>query len=92
LREIEAVLQKACGTEQVVAIAWPVENGSADGAVAFVSGVNALDQDRVSDYRSRVLPVSMIPRKLYPCAEFPLNANGKIDRVRPVCILNNKEQ
>ena len=39
LQEIESVLRRACGTEQVVSIAWPVENGSADGVVAFVSGV-----------------------------------------------------
>jgi acyl-CoA synthetase (AMP-forming)/AMP-acid ligase II len=87
LQEIEAVLRKACGTEQVVAIAWPVENGSADGIVAFVSGAGDLDQDRVLDHCGRVLPGYMVPRKLYFCDEFPLNANGKIDRARLVCIL-----
>jgi amino acid adenylation domain-containing protein len=92
LQEIEAVLRKACGTEQVVAIAWPVENGSADGVVAFVSGVDGLDQDQVLDHCSRVLPGYMVPRKLCPCAEFPLNANGKIDRARLVRMLEPGEK
>ncbi|MBV8900551.1 MAG: amino acid adenylation domain-containing protein [Verrucomicrobia bacterium] len=92
LQEIEAVLRKACGTEQVVAIAWPVENGSADGIVAFVSGAGGFDHDRVLDYCGRVLPGYMVPRKLYLCDEFPLNANGKIDRARLVCILTGREK
>src|SRR3981081_583595 len=50
LQEIEAVLRRACDTEQIVSVAWPVENGSADGVVAFVAGVAALDADRVLDY------------------------------------------
>jgi amino acid adenylation domain-containing protein len=92
LQEIEAVLRKACGTDQVVAIAWPVRNGSADGVVAFVSGVDGLDQDRALDHCSKVLPGYMVPKKLHLCDDFPLNANGKIDRARLVCILNDKEQ
>jgi amino acid adenylation domain-containing protein len=92
LQEIEAVLRKACGTEQVVAIAWPVQNGSADGVVGFVSGADDLDHDRVLDHCSRVLPGYMVPRKLYLCDEFPLNANGKIDRARLVCILTGREK
>ena len=92
LQEIEAVLRKACGTEQVVAIAWPVENGSADGIVAFVSGAGGFDHDRVLDYCGRVLPGYMVPRKLYLCDEFPLNANGKIDRARLVCIVTGREK
>jgi amino acid adenylation domain-containing protein len=92
LQEIEAVLRKACGTEQVVAIAWPVENGSANGVVAFVAGVDDLDHDRVLGYCGNVLPGYMVPKTLYMCEEFPLNANGKIDRARLVCILTGGEK
>jgi amino acid adenylation domain-containing protein len=87
LQEIEAVLRRACDTEQVVSIAWPVKNGSADGVVAFVSGVATLDTDRVLDYCSKILPSYMVPRKIYPCDEMPLNANGKIDRNRLLSML-----
>lgn len=80
LQEIEAVLRKACGTEQVVSIAWPVQNGSAEGVVAFVSGVPSLDKDRVIACCSQILPDYMIPKKIYLLEEMPLNPNGKIDR------------
>jgi amino acid adenylation domain-containing protein len=90
LQEIEAVLRRACDTEQVVSIAWPVEHGSADGVVAFIAGVTALDADRVLDYCSKILPSYMVPRTIYLCDEMPLNANGKIDRPRLVGMLNSE--
>jgi amino acid adenylation domain-containing protein len=92
LQEIEAVLRRACCTEQVVSIAWPIENGSADGVVAFVAGVAALNYDRVLDYCSKILPDYMVPRKIYLCDEMPLNANGKIDRHRLVSMLEGVEK
>jgi amino acid adenylation domain-containing protein len=92
LQEIDAVLRRACDTEQVVSIAWPLENGSADGVVAFVSGVAALDHDRVLADCSNVLPGYMVPRKIYLCDEFPLNANGKIDRPKLVSMLKSPEK
>jgi len=90
LQEIEAVLRRVCGTAQVVSVAWPVENGSADGVVAFVSGVDALDHDEVLAYCSKVLPGYMVPRKVYLCDEMPLNTNGKIDRSRLVSMLKSE--
>ncbi len=92
LQEIESVLRRACGTEQVVSIAWPVENGSADGVVAFVSGVDALDHGRVLAYCSNVLPGYMVPKKIYLCDEMPLNVNGKIDRPKLVSMLKSEEK
>ncbi|MBV8211656.1 MAG: AMP-binding protein [Verrucomicrobia bacterium] len=92
LQEIEAVLRSMCDTEQVVSIAWPVENGSADGVVAFVAGVAALDVGRVLDYCSNILPSYMVPKKIYLCDEMPLNANGKIDRHRLVSMLTGVEK
>jgi acyl-CoA synthetase (AMP-forming)/AMP-acid ligase II len=92
LQEIDAVLRKACGTEQVVSVAWPVKDGSADGVVAFVAGVEALNQDRVLGYCSEVLPDYMIPKKIYVRDELPLNPNGKIDRNRLVTLLKDAER
>jgi amino acid adenylation domain-containing protein len=89
LQEIEAVLRRACHAEQVVSIAWPVENGSAEGVVAFVSGLEALDHDRVLADCSKVLPGYMVPRKIYLCDQMPFNANGKIDRTKLISILEN---
>jgi amino acid adenylation domain-containing protein len=92
LQEIEAVLRKACETEQVVSIAWPIRNGSADGVVAFVAGLDALDHDRALDYCSKILPSYMVPKRIYLCDEIPLNANGKIDRHRLESILKTVER
>jgi amino acid adenylation domain-containing protein len=92
LQEIEAVLRRACGTEQIVSIGWPVENGTADGVVAFVAGLSSLETDRVLDYCSNFLPSYMVPRKIYLCDEMPLNANGKIDRHRLVSMLEGVEK
>jgi amino acid adenylation domain-containing protein len=92
LQEIDAVLRRACDADQIVSIAWPVEHGSADGVVAFVAGVAALDVDRVLDYCSKFLPGYMVPRKIYLCDEMPLNANGKIDRPRLVGMLNSESR
>lgn len=80
LQEIEAVLRKACGTEQVVSLAWPVQNGSADGVVAFVAGVQSLDPDRVIARCSQILPDYMVPKRIYLLDEMPLSSNAKIDR------------
>lgn len=71
------MLRGACGTEQVISITRPVQNGSADGVVAFVSGIPSLDQDRVIRGCSQILPDYMIPKKTYLLDEMPLNANGK---------------
>jgi amino acid adenylation domain-containing protein len=92
LQEIEAVLRKACETEQVVSIAWPIENGSADGVVAFVAGLDALDHGRALDYCSKILPNYMVPKRIYLCDEMPMNANGKIDRHGLVSMLKTMEQ
>lgn len=80
LQEIEAVLRQACGTEQVVSVPWPVHNGSAEGVVAFISGVKALDERRILARCSDVLPDYMVPKKIYVVNEFPINSNQKIDR------------
>ncbi len=82
LQEVEAVLRKICETDQVVSLAWPVHNGSAEGIVAFISGVNTLDPERVLNSCSELLPAYMVPKRLYTIDELPLNANGKIDRPR----------
>jgi amino acid adenylation domain-containing protein len=80
LQEIEAVLRKACGTDQVVSVAWPVRDGSADGVVAFVSGQKALDEGKALKYCRTYLPGYMVPQKIYALDALPLNVNGKVDR------------
>ena len=87
LQEIEAVLRRACGTEEVVSVAWPVNNSSADAVVAFASRPQGLDRERALAYCREVLPDYMVPRKLYLLDEMPLNVNGKVDRTRLIKLL-----
>ncbi|MBI3668705.1 MAG: amino acid adenylation domain-containing protein [Acidobacteria bacterium] len=82
LQEIEGVLRKYCGAEQVVAVPWPVINGTADGVVAFVSGVATIDSNRVLASCRQTLPDYMVPQKIHVLEEMPWNANGKIDRLK----------
>jgi amino acid adenylation domain-containing protein len=87
LQEIEAVLRHACGTEQVVSVPWPVTNGSAEGVVAFVSGVKTLDHDGVLGKCGDILPDYMVPKRIYLIDELPLNPNQKVDRVKLASLL-----
>ncbi len=87
LQEIDVVLRELCGTEQVATVPWPVMDGGADGVVAFVSGVESMDQGRVLTSCREVLPAYMVPQRIELVDELPLTANGKIDRTRLVHIL-----
>jgi amino acid adenylation domain-containing protein len=80
LQEIEGVLRQACHSEQVAAVPWPVANGSADGIVAFIAGVEELDVRSVLAKCRASLPEYMIPQRVLQLREMPLNANGKMDR------------
>jgi len=82
LQEIEGVLRDACGTQQVVAVPWPFENGNAEGIVAFIAGVEHLDIAQVLGRCRLILPNHMVPRKIFQLNEMPLNTNGKLDRKR----------
>jgi len=79
LGEIEAVLLQQPGVSQAVAVGWPLEDGRALGIVAFVSGA-AVDPAALLDATARAVPNYMVPSRVLPVDDMPLNANGKIDR------------
>src|SRR5260370_40602595 len=87
LGETVVVLRKTGQAEQVVAVPWPVADGSADGVVAFVSGGSNLDDLHILNGCREVLPDYMVPRKIYRLEEMPLNDNRKIDRKKLVKLL-----
>ncbi len=80
LQEIESVLRRVCESEQVASVAWPVEDGIAEGVVAFVCGPAEGDEDAIVRRCREALPEHMVPRNVRFIAEMPRNANGKIDR------------
>lgn len=79
LGEIEAALRADPAVVEAVALGWPVEEGTALGIVAFVSGSNP-DPARLTDTVRLTLPDYMTPREICVVDAMPLNANGKIDR------------
>jgi amino acid adenylation domain-containing protein len=79
LEEIESHLRLICGSEMVAVVPWPVDHGSAQGLVAFVSGTDCATSDVIAAMRSRV-PNYMVPGAIRVLEALPLNANGKVDR------------
>jgi amino acid adenylation domain-containing protein len=79
LGEIEAALRSDSAVVEAIAVGWPVEDGSALGIIAFVSGTGIDSPGLMARVRSR-LPDYMSPREIRVVDTMPLNANGKIDR------------
>jgi acyl-CoA synthetase (AMP-forming)/AMP-acid ligase II len=77
--DIEAVLTRQPGVDQVLALGWPVESESAQGIVAFVAG-SLVDLTSLYDALRQELPAYMIPNKIDIIPRMPLNSNGKVDR------------
>ncbi len=79
LGEIEAVLLKGEGVGQAAALGWPIVDGSAQRVVAFVSG-RGVNVDALRSAARTELPDYMVPERFIMIEDFPVNANGKIDR------------
>jgi len=79
LGEIEAVLRDVSEADVAIAIGWPRTASGADGVVAFVGAPDAEADALLERARAR-LPGYMQPSAVYLVDEFPLNANGKVDR------------
>jgi amino acid adenylation domain-containing protein len=91
LGEIEAVLREAAQLDQAVALGWPMDGSRADGVVAFLATDHA-DVDAVRETVRGRLPSYMVPREIHLVAEFPLNANGKVDRKALAQMLEGRAQ
>jgi D-alanine--poly(phosphoribitol) ligase subunit 1 len=79
LEEVEAHLRAVAGTDLVVAIAWPIVNGSASRIVAFLCGSRVGTQAAREAMRQR-LPSYMVPQQILEIDPLPLGPNGKFDR------------
>ena len=79
LGEIEAVLRQEAGVETAIAIGWPRTASGADGIVGFL-GMKTVDIEAIRQRVIARLPPYMHPSEIRPIGQWPLNANGKIDR------------
>lgn len=88
LGEIEAVLREEAEVDVAIAVGWPVTASGADGVVGFL-GTDVADTAAIRDRVIARLPPYMHPRELRLMADFPLNANGKVDRRALLQILSD---
>jgi acyl-coenzyme A synthetase/AMP-(fatty) acid ligase len=87
LEEIEGHLREVYRTDAVAAVAWPMEHGSANGIVAFVSGQNGREDSEYMEQIKKRLPSYMVPSAIHRVDSLPMNANGKVNRKQLVTLL-----
>ncbi len=79
LEEVDAHLRVVADVDLVGTVGWPLVEGAPQGMVAFVA-TERLDEARIVSVLKERLPPYMIPARVVPLSEMPLNANGKVDR------------
>jgi non-ribosomal peptide synthetase component F len=79
LGEIESAVREAAETDTAIAIGHPMSAAGAEGIIVFV-GPTRFSSDHVKAAIQSKLPQYMQPSDLVRVDQFPLNANGKVDR------------
>jgi amino acid adenylation domain-containing protein len=79
LEDIEAHVRAIAGSDQVAALAWPIEDGVAQAIVCFVAG-SALQSAAIRRALRERLPAHMVPSTIHAVASLPLTSSGKVDR------------
>lgn len=79
LGEIEYHARECLHGQNAIAIAFENKTGNSEIAL-FVESESA-DNDVLIEYLKSKMPYYMVPTKILCNAKFPLNANGKIDRI-----------
>lgn len=79
LEEVDAHLRETSGTDLVAAVAWPIQDGSAAGIVAFQCG-SLLSSQAVRQAMQKRVPSYMVPQQIREIEVMPLSSSGKIDR------------
>jgi amino acid adenylation domain-containing protein len=82
LQEVEHALREAVGTEMAVAVPWPPDGGRADAIYGVCSGGAITDAETVRQRCAAKLPHYMVPSDVFWVPDMPVNANGKIDRLK----------
>ncbi len=89
LEEVDAHLRAVADADMVGTVAWPVEDGAAQGLVAFVGARNIDAVQIIAALKAR-LPHYMIPSRIFPLENMPINPSGKIDRKALRQLLENR--
>ncbi|AJQ94735.1 amino acid adenylation domain-containing protein [Gynuella sunshinyii] len=85
LGEIEAAIMEYPGVERAVALARSLTGNDMTGAdsrqlLAYVTAAASMDTHLLQQHLSNRLPAHMVPVAIMQLPEFPLSANGKLDR------------
>ncbi|MCU4166224.1 AMP-binding protein [Carboxylicivirga caseinilyticus] len=88
LGEIEYHTRNAVNGKNAVAVVY--ESHSGNHEIAMFIEDNKLDEDVVRQYLKSKLPSYMIPTKFLLVESFPINTNGKTDRLELLKILKNE--
>jgi len=79
LGEVEKAMRDAADAPVAVALGWPLTSNGAAGIVGFVAACGA-DARTIRERLKQTLPGVMVPQEIRMLDDFPLNANGKVDR------------
>lgn len=79
LEDVEFHLRAVTGCLVVAAIAWPIQERSASGIVAFVAGVEG-PTESIREAMKQHVPFYMVPIAIHALPQLPTNSNNKIDR------------
>ncbi|MEJ8821555.1 AMP-binding protein [Variovorax humicola] len=79
LEEVDAHLRNVTNADVVGTVAWPLNDGNAQGLVAFV-GASDLDDVQVRAELKTRLPAYMVPSRIVALEDMPFNQSGKVDR------------
>jgi acyl carrier protein len=80
LGEIEAILRKASGGLNAVALPWPPNSSSGQVIIGALETGHPQDGPSIISYMSELLPDYMVPVDIISLNSFPKNASGKVDR------------
>ncbi|MGI8959990.1 MAG: amino acid adenylation domain-containing protein [Bryobacteraceae bacterium] len=88
LGEVESAVRETSGLEGVVALGWPLTERGADAIEVFLE-TSAFDTAQLQEQLRSRLPTYMVPRNIRLLSSFPLNSNGKFDRVALLQLLKS---
>lgn len=77
--EIESSLMEMEDVKEAIVVVNQ-DKKQENSLTAFVHGEESMDTGMVRDRLKSILPAYMVPNKIRKLDEFPINANGKIDR------------
>ena len=80
--DVEQCIRKMPQIKDAVVAACTLPSGELQLGCVYISGEPSLDEDQIHSYMSQNLPAYMVFSRMVAVEEFPLMANGKVDRQR----------